>query len=226
MQKVEGAASGTHDAVARLLEQKQTRGALLDAPCGVGALSARALKMGFEVTGVDLVKQDNLRLQEDRFVKVDLNQGLPFEPGSFDVVVSVEGIEHLDNPRAFVAQLARALKPGGRLIISTPNVLNVRSRWRWFSRGYHKHFTPQTDGRFSSDHLHAIDLFLLRRFLSDAGLQIVQVRANRLLRGLKERLFGWWIRSRTPRALPARAQLLSDEVLFGEILVVEAVQGG
>jgi 2-polyprenyl-3-methyl-5-hydroxy-6-metoxy-1,4-benzoquinol methylase len=42
-----------------------------------------------------------------------------------DVVASVETIEHLENPRAFMRQLARVVKPGGVVIVSTPNQLSL-----------------------------------------------------------------------------------------------------
>ena len=47
---------------------------------------------------------------------------LPFLEGSFDVVVSLETLEHLADPVAFLNEVARVLRPGGRLAISTPNV--------------------------------------------------------------------------------------------------------
>lgn len=219
---VEGAAKGTHDAVLQLLGAPP--GALLDAPCGAGAISNRASEAGFSVTGVDLIAPGASPLQPKRYLQADLNAPLPFEDASFDRVVSVEGIEHLEAPRAFVRELARVLRPGGRLIISTPNVLNMRSRLRWLRRGHHKHFTPQPDGRFSSDHLHAIDLFLLRRFLEEAGLECGRVGSNRLLKSAKEQALAWWVRRSTPRTTPHRSILLGDDLLYGQVLIQEATR--
>lgn len=53
-------------------------------------------------------------------------QRLPFATASFDVVTSFETIEHLEDPRAFVAELARALRPAGVCILSTPNAQYTR----------------------------------------------------------------------------------------------------
>jgi len=54
------------------------------------------------------------------FRKADLNHSLPVRDGEADVVVSIETIERLENPRAVFRELARALRPGGLLIVTTP----------------------------------------------------------------------------------------------------------
>lgn len=108
-------------------------------------------------------------------------------------------------------------------MISTPNVLAVRSRWRWLTRGHHRHFTPDAEGRFSSDHLHAIDYVLLHRFLTEAGLRVEAVTCNRRQANLRDRLVGWWVRRRG-RGMPFAEVVLGDDVLFGQILVVSAVR--
>jgi len=222
---VEGAAAGTHEAVLRLLDASGARGRALDAPCGAGALSVAAGARGLEVFGVDVVRHPELKLDEGHLTVADLDAGVPFEDASFDVVMSVEGIEHLSSPRRFVAELGRVLKPGGHLVVSTPNVLSARSRWRWLTRGHHRHFTFDAEGRSSSDHLHAIDFVLLRRFLDEAGLDIRNVTCNRHQANLRDRLLALWIR-RGARRLPFAEVLTSDDLLFGQILVVHAIKRG
>lgn len=53
---------------------------------------------------------------------------LPFRDASFDLVVSFDVIEHVDDPARFAAEMARVLRPGGRLLIYTPS---ARDRWTW-----------------------------------------------------------------------------------------------
>lgn len=220
---VEGAAAGTHEAVLKLLKQGEAHGRTLDAPCGSGALALEAVELGLDVHGVDVEQHPELKLDPQRLTLADLNKGVPFEDHSFDTVMSVEGIEHLSCPRDFVAELARVLKPGGQLVISTPNVLSVRSRWRWLTRGYHRHFTPDEHGRASSDHLHAMDYVLLHRYLGEAGLQVRSVSCNRRQANLRDRLVAWWVR-RSSREHPFAQTLLKDDLLFGQILIVHATK--
>ena len=87
---------------------------------------------------------------------------LPFEPASFDAIVCGDLVEHLRDPGAALARLRPLLRPGGRLVLSTPNIANwamrlslLGGRWRYTDRGIldrtHVHlFTRKTldrDGR-------------------------------------------------------------------------------
>jgi SAM-dependent methyltransferase len=69
---------------------------------------------------------------------VDLLRRLPYENASFDVVLLVEVLEHLENHRLALCELARILKPGGVLILTTPNIMRLSSRFHFFLSGYHK----------------------------------------------------------------------------------------
>ena len=81
---------------------------------------------------------------------------LPFEPGSFDVVLCGDVVEHLRDPIATLARLRPLLRPGGRVVLSTPNIANwairlslLGGRWRYTDRGIldrtHTHlFTRRT----------------------------------------------------------------------------------
>jgi SAM-dependent methyltransferase len=217
-----GAAKGTHARVSDLVSTLP-KGRLLDAPCGAGGLAAQLLAAGFDVRGVDRVQHPGLLLPADRFERADLNRGIPFPDRSFDVVLSVEGIEHLESPLGFLRELARVLEPGGHLVLSTPNVLSLKSRWRWLTRGHHRYFTPREDGRISSDHLHAMDYTLLEAGLRSAGLDVAQVATNRHAAGLRERILAPAIRWAS-RKHPLRDVVLGDDLLYGEVLIVVAVR--
>jgi SAM-dependent methyltransferase len=99
---------------------------VLDAGCGEGYGAELLAASAAEATGVDLdaavVAHARGRYGRARFRQGDL-LALPFPDASFDAVVSLQTIEHLAEPRAFVAECARVLRPGGRLILSTPNRL-------------------------------------------------------------------------------------------------------
>ncbi len=219
---LEAAADGVHQQALAMASRVPGRGLALDAPCGAGALATALRGIGYQVTGVDVAVHADQQLPSANFTQADLNRGVPFPDAHFDLVLSVEGIEHLESPAAFVRELVRVLRPGGQLILSTPNVLNVASRWRFFTRGFHKHFTPDAKARLSSGHLHAVDYVLVRQFLEAAGLTIEEVATNRLLRGLRERFFGMIIRWATRGRHPFAEPLLSDELLYGQVLMVRA----
>jgi methionine biosynthesis protein MetW len=100
-------------------------GRLLDVGCGRGAVASLLSARFDEVHGVD-ADDAALAKAAERGVavaQVDLDrEPLPYEDGSFDAVVSLDVIEHVLDPAVFVRELARVLRPGGRLYLATPNV--------------------------------------------------------------------------------------------------------
>ena len=79
----------------------------------------------------------------------------PFEPGSFDVVLCGDLIEHLREPGVFLERVRPAIRTGGRVVLSTPNVANwsvrmslLAGRWRYTDRGIldrtHAHLFTRT----------------------------------------------------------------------------------
>src|SRR5262249_46756911 len=118
-----------------------SRGTVLDVPAGEGALAARLIDGGFDVRCCDLYPEIF------RLDGVDIHQGnldaeLPFSDHSFDYVTCLEGLEHIENPQQAMREFARVLKPGGHLIVSVPNILNVEERLKWLLYGYTSHFKP------------------------------------------------------------------------------------
>jgi ubiquinone/menaquinone biosynthesis C-methylase UbiE len=72
----------------------------------------------------------------------DLNAALPYEDESFDHVVCVEGLEHIENPHQAVREFRRVVRRGGHLVVSVPNILNIEERLKWLLYGYTSHFKP------------------------------------------------------------------------------------
>ena len=107
-----------------LLSEYSLSGAMvLDAGCGYGAFSARAKQAGASVFSLDIA---------DRLVKITTEYAdtggivgdackLSFRTATFDFVISSEMIEHTLSPSNAIGELARVLKPGGILVITTPN---------------------------------------------------------------------------------------------------------
>jgi len=98
---------------------------VLDLGCGNGAITGRIHEAGKDVTGLDFTLSGIERARASHpgvpFVLHDLNHPLPEAlRGAFDVVVSVEVIEHLFLPRTLFARCKEALGESGRVVISTP----------------------------------------------------------------------------------------------------------
>jgi 2-polyprenyl-3-methyl-5-hydroxy-6-metoxy-1,4-benzoquinol methylase len=102
-------------------------GRVVDVGCGGGALW-RALSGRFDhYAGLDAVRYPALP-PDVEFRPVDLDAvDWPVHDGEADVVTAVEVIEHLENPWAFVRSLARIVKPGGWVVVTTPNQLSALS---------------------------------------------------------------------------------------------------
>jgi SAM-dependent methyltransferase len=138
-----------YDTVLRILRDVET-GKLLDVPAGEGALAARLVSAGFEVQCCDLYPEI-FRLLHVDIRKGDLARSLPYADASLDYLTCIEGLEHIENPQQAVREFARLLKPGGHLVASVPNILNIEERLKWLFYGYTSHFKPLT-----SDHIAGI----------------------------------------------------------------------
>jgi SAM-dependent methyltransferase len=131
---------GLHETVLRVLEPLP-RGLILDCPAGEGALAERLVKAGFDVRACDLY-DELFRLDTVEIKKGNLSGTLPYPSCSFDYITSLDGLEHIDSPPQAFREYRRLLKPGGHLIISVPNIMNVEERVKWLLFGYTSHFKP------------------------------------------------------------------------------------
>jgi 2-polyprenyl-3-methyl-5-hydroxy-6-metoxy-1,4-benzoquinol methylase len=224
-------APGTQEKVLSILKSMPP-GRLLDAPAGEGALSLKLFEK-YDVVAVDL-DENYFKLSGIPFKKVDLNNPLPFDDASFDFVVSVEGIEHLENPFLCVREFSRVLKPGGNLIISTPNIMSIKSRTRFFFYSYHdffrfisldkafRHGLPE----YEHQHINPMTFMELRYAMQKTGLEIVNVYTNRFLKakrwGIAYPIIKSVIISLTKKKAPGDHDLVSRELLEGEILIIHA----
>ena len=154
---------------------------MLDAGCGSG----RVFQYAFDdvqrprlIAGVDLTEEPRVNRNVDAAARADLAR-LPFRDATFDIAISSHVAEHLTQPEAVFGELSRVLKPGGRLLILTPN------RWHYVTvsaalmpHGFHLRFN-QSRG------VDAHDIFptvyrantarRLRALYEGAGLQVEQL---------------------------------------------------
>lgn len=99
---------------------------VLDAGCGAGWVSD-GLEPRLKLTGVDLEPEAIAFCQAHRrgtFLQARL-EALPFPDGHFDLVLFTNTIEHLIDPYPALAELARVLKPGAQMFVTTENCANL-----------------------------------------------------------------------------------------------------
>lgn len=146
---------GLHEFIADLAATHFDPGSfVLELGAGSGAMAQRLKDCGFEVCASDYVAQ-NFRLHDSvTFFQTNLNDFFSAEiPLPITVIIASEIIEHLENPRHFARECFKALPPGGKIILSTPNIdcsvskaLFARNgTFLWFdTKEYHVsgHITP------------------------------------------------------------------------------------
>ncbi len=169
---------------------------VLDLGCGFGRHSYEALKRGAEVVACDLARpeveqvRDLARLlvaegEVDESVMAAPVQGnalrLPFDDSSFDRVIASEVLEHITDDDTAFAELARVLRPGGRLAVTVPSWLAETVCWK-LSSDYHAPAVP-------GGHVRIYRLRDLTRKLAAAGL-----RPGRWHRAHALHSPYWWLR--------------------------------
>src|SRR5215207_7217481 len=120
---------------------------------------------------------------------------LPYADGEFDVVCSLEVIEHIKDQFAFTRELCRVVKPGGVAIVSTPNVLNLNSRVRYLHSGFTVLFDPllvsSDDPRHTAGHINPVPYYYLAYQMRRAGFRSVAVHYDRFKNSARGLLVLW-----------------------------------
>jgi SAM-dependent methyltransferase len=219
-------------------------GDYLDIGSGMGDL-VRLVRARFSVKSFACdYTQELMRLPGQAVEIVDLNQDpLPYPDGRFALVTCAETIEHLEHYRETLRQIYRVLKPGGLAVITTPNVLNLRSRVHNLTFGFASLFGPLATGEQDvhkpAGHINPVAWPYLAHALSDAGFIDIELTVDRYQRRslislfylyLPIRFAGWYAyrrelkKYRTITAENERAirKINSRDILLGRTLIVAA----
>ena len=167
--------------VLRMLEGKE----ILDVGCANGGISKRIANMNFKVHGIDVL-ESSIRIAKEfnstpntSFEVRDLMKNY-FEENSFDCVIFLETIEHVENPAQYLKEFHRILRPNGCVILSTPNATSLKNIL--YALSYRKkekqkiiikeiHMEPPSTGT-QLEHIYNWDFPTLVRLLDRCGFDI------------------------------------------------------
>jgi len=222
------AAEGVHEKVLAYIQELE-RGVVLDVPSGQGAISYDLERLGFKVFSGDIAKE-NMIYKNQRFVQLDLNRQLPYKDRSFDYIICIEGIEHIENPYHLVREFSRLIKKEGTLVITTPNVMTIKSRWRFLFYSYLDYFryfgTVPTEERHQireHEHQHLNPLFYpeMKFILEKYQFQILRIETNRIVKKwrLLHPFVKQFIKYKTEKKFKKDPFFISDILLEGEDLI-------
>ena len=160
-----------HSTVGHLLSARGAAGTLADVGCGTGDLWRTIGGRFTRYIGIDAVRYGGLPDDTD-FRPADLDSArLPIADGSVDVAAAIEVIEHLENPRALVRELARVVRPGGWIVVTTPNQLSALSLLTLLLKG---RFSAFQDSAYPAHRTVLLEIDL-RRIASECRLRDVEI---------------------------------------------------
>jgi 2-polyprenyl-3-methyl-5-hydroxy-6-metoxy-1,4-benzoquinol methylase len=143
-------------------DEWRKKGAFLDIGCATGALVEKLGKEGWDAKGLEPCEPAARYGILNR--GVDIHQGTlddaPYPSESFSLIHFSHVIEHVTEPQAFLKQVAELLKPGGRILLTTPNTASFQAWW----------FGAQWRSAIA-DHMYLFDKKQLTRLLKVAGIK-------------------------------------------------------
>lgn len=149
---------------------------VLDAGCGEGLFTSALSRAGAQAIGLDVAEEPlrRARLRDPALSDLRLSPAegpWPVPDADVDVVWAGETLEHVADTVGWLSEARRVLRPGGRLLLSTPNHPRALLLWLALSRRAHAaHFDPR------SDHLRFYTAATLAPLLAEMGFSDVHVR--------------------------------------------------
>ena len=166
--------TGVHEQAAALFARYVPAGAcVLDVGAGAGAFSQRLTDAGYAVTALDIDPEKWLP-QAIPFLKLNIDAGIVASVKTqFDAVCCLEVIEHVENSWNLLREIYTVLKPGGRLILSTPNITSFLSRLLFLRTG---HFHQFSVADLAYGHINPVTAFEINIIAARLGWKILETR--------------------------------------------------
>lgn len=162
-----------HDQISNLiLNNFDNNISIADIGCGEGALALRLYDEGYKnITCFD-IDTDQFKLESIKIEKYDANIPITNQiKNKYDLVICVEIIEHIWSPYQLMHDIKEILKPGGFVILSTPNIQSSLSRIIYLIDGDFHQFK---DSDLSYGHINPISSFYFRNILKELEYDIVK----------------------------------------------------
>jgi 2-polyprenyl-3-methyl-5-hydroxy-6-metoxy-1,4-benzoquinol methylase len=169
-----------------LPERRDTR--ILDVGAGQGYFSAALAREGYTRVEACDYEAAGFKVTEIPFHQADFGVGIPLPDASFDAIVCIEVLEHLENHARLIREILRLLRPGGMAVLTTPNILSIPSRWHFFLYGYTDCAPRPLDPDAAKDfmqHINPISVAELLYLAERHGGEMVDLTTNRVRRGAR-----------------------------------------
>lgn len=156
-----------------ILKKSRERGEVLEIGCCGGEFLEVLRKEGWKVRGIEIAEGAKKKADEKKInVKIhDVNNGLPFEKNSFDVVIAGEIVEHTFDDVLFINECHRILKENGVLLLTTPNLISLKNRILMLF-GYNPRFA------IADYHYKVYTKKLLERLFKQSRFNLFKIKGN------------------------------------------------
>ena len=150
-------------------------GPALDVGCGAGPGLRYLASRGSEAVGIDpsiyALQQAQPLLEHQRLVQIEAAARFPFGDGAFGLVIANEVIEHVPDGVVFLEECHRVLRPGGKVLLTTPNLWDIR---RMINPLFGKVWSGDTD----PTHINLYTPFRLIRDMQRSGFTAIRLRTG------------------------------------------------
>ncbi len=165
----------SHAQIMRWIEQERPA-EVLEIGTATGFLSSEMAQLGCRVTGIeqDAEMAEIARKHCSQMILGDIEKLNLTELGRYDAIVFGDVLEHLTHPQNILQKVTALLKPGGKILISLPNVANIWVRLNLlFGR-----FNYARVGILDESHLRFFTLRTMKQLASDSGLDVISINAT------------------------------------------------